>query len=161
MTSNPTKEIPMTPSDAPQNPSELDTSPENETSSEDSLDLALNCAKACIDKNAEGVKVLDLTELSSFTDYFILASGSSDRQVQAIADSVEEALRLQGRKVLATEGYSEGRWVLIDFGDLVVHVFLDALRDYYDLEGLWDEAPRVSIPSEFYLHRDTKPALNS
>ena len=111
---------------------------------------ALACARAAIEKKAEHVKLLDLTELSGFTDYFLICSGTSDRQVQAIAAGVQDAMETAGFSLLSVEGYSEGRWVLMDFGDVVVHVFLDALRDYYDLESLWQDAPRVKIPSEFY-----------
>jgi ribosome-associated protein len=114
------------------------------------LGRALLCAKAAIDKKAERLKVLDLTEMSGFTDYFIICSGTSDRQVQAIADSISLAMDEVGAEMLSTEGYGEGRWVLLDFGDVVVHVFLDALREYYDLETLWADAPRVKIPPEFY-----------
>lgn len=115
-----------------------------------SLAKALMCAKAAIDKKSEHVKILDLTELSGFTDYFVVCSGMSDRQVQSIADSVEHELSSSGHEILSSEGYSDGRWVLIDLGDVVVHIFLDALREYYDLESLWADAPRVRIPSEFY-----------
>lgn len=115
-----------------------------------SLAKALASARAAIDKKAENVKILDLTELSGFTDYFVIASGMSDRQVQAIADSVDGAMESSGKSSISSEGYSEGRWVLMDYGDIVVHVFLDALREYYDLETLWADAPRVKIPSEFY-----------
>ncbi|MGZ3709013.1 MAG: ribosome silencing factor, partial [Bdellovibrionota bacterium] len=111
---------------------------------------ALDCARAAIDKKAENVKVLDLSHLSSFTDFFVITSGMSDRQVQAIADSVESAMEGAGHELVSIEGYSEGRWVLMDFGDVVIHIFLDALREYYDLEALWTDAPRVKIPSEFY-----------
>jgi ribosome-associated protein len=117
---------------------------------ETSLEKALSCARAAIDKKAENVKLLDLSGLSGFTDYFLVCSGMSDRQVQAIATSVESALKGSGHELLSSEGHSEGRWVLMDFGDIVVHVFLDALREYYDLETLWADAPRVKIPSEFY-----------
>src|SRR5689334_11925573 len=115
-----------------------------------SCQKALQCARAAIDKKAENVKVLDLTQLSGFTDYFVICSGMSDRQVQAIADSVASSMDVEGHEVLSTEGYSDGRWVLMDFGDVVVHVFLDALREYYDLENLWADAPIVRVPSEFY-----------
>ncbi len=115
-----------------------------------SLDKALYAAKAAIDKKAENVKILDLTNLSGFTEYFVIASGTSDRQVQSIADSVENSAKEKGFEVVSSEGYGEGRWVLIDLGDVVVHLFLDALREYYDLENLWVDAPRVKIPSEFY-----------
>jgi ribosome-associated protein len=123
----------------------------NPSSREDSsTQKALNCARAAIDKKAENVKILDLTEISGFTDYFVICSGMSDRQVKAIADSVEHVMEKSGLELISSEGYSDGRWVLMDFGDIVVHVFLDALREYYDLENLWTDAPRVKIPSEFY-----------
>ena len=111
---------------------------------------ALECAKAAIDKKAENVKVLDLSGLSGFTDYFVIASGSSDRQVKAISDSIQFNMESTGREVLSVEGYADGRWVLMDCGDVIVHLFLDALREYYDLETLWADAPRLKIPSEFY-----------
>ena len=115
-----------------------------------SLAKALACARAAIDKKAENVKILDLSELSGFTDYFVICSGISDRQVQAMADAVDGLMEKTGHGALSAEGYGDGRWVLMDFGDVVVHIFLDALRDYYDLENLWADAPRVSIPGEFY-----------
>ncbi len=117
---------------------------------EPSLARSLECARAAIEKKGENVRVLDLTEISSFTDYFVVCSGMSDRQVQAIADSIEGTLKALGHRLISSEGYAEGRWVLLDFGDVVVHIFLDALREYYDIESLWSEAPRVKVPSEFY-----------
>lgn len=117
---------------------------------ESSEGKALVCARSAIDKKAENLKILDLTELSGFTDYFVICSGMSDRQVQAISDSIEHTLVASGKEILSIEGYSEGRWVLMDCGDVIVHIFLDALREYYDLETLWADAPRVKIPSEFY-----------
>jgi ribosome-associated protein len=126
------------------------TQPTSSQSLDPSKDKALECARAAIDKKAENLKVLDLTHLSSFTDYFLICSGMSDRQVKAIADSIESAMSAQDRELISIEGYSEGRWVLMDFGDVVIHIFLDALREYYDLENLWAEAPRVKVPSEFY-----------
>ena len=111
---------------------------------------ALACARAAIDKKAEHVKILNLTGISGFTDYFVICSGMSDRQVQAISDSIEFEVEASGSEVLSVEGYTDGRWVLMDCGDVVVHIFLDALREYYDLEALWQDAPRVKIPSEFY-----------
>lgn len=115
-----------------------------------SKEKALACARATIDKKAENVRILDLTDVSGFTDYFVICSGMSDRQVQSIADSVEHAMASQGHDLLSAEGYADGRWVLMDFGDVVVHVFLDALREYYDIENLWADAPRLKIPSEYY-----------
>jgi ribosome-associated protein len=111
---------------------------------------ALECARAAIDKKAENLKVLDLSELSGFTDYFVICSGMSDKQVKAICDSVESAMTAAGFESISIEGLNDGRWVLMDFGDVVVHLFLDALREYYDLETLWADAPKVKIPSQFY-----------
>ena len=119
-------------------------------SQDPSLDKALACARAAIDKKAEHVKILDLSGISGFTDYFVICSGMSDRQVQAISEGVEQEMDTIGREILSTEGRAEGRWILMDLGDVVVHVFLDALREYYDLENLWVDAPRIKIPSEFY-----------
>jgi len=113
-------------------------------------DNALLCARAAIDKKAENLKVLDLTDISGFTDFFVICSGMSDRQVQAISDSVVSSMEAAGHEPVSVEGYGEGRWVLMDFGYVVVHVFLDALREYYDLENLWADAPRVKVPSEYY-----------
>jgi ribosome-associated protein len=123
---------------------------EASTPMDESKARALRCARAAIDKKAENTKILDLTEISSFTDYFVIASGMSDRQVQAISDSVQNVMDEAGQELLSIEGYADGRWVLMDFGDIVVHVFLDPLREYYDLESLWSDAPTVKIPSEFY-----------
>lgn len=123
---------------------------ESTTGTDLSRQKALLCARAAIDKKAENVKILDLNGISGFTDYFIICSGMSDRQVQSIADAVDHVATQAGAQVLSSEGYSEGRWVLMDLGDVVVHVFLDALREYYDLENLWADAPRVKIPPEFY-----------
>jgi ribosome-associated protein len=120
------------------------------TPSDDSRKKALVCARAAIDKKAENVKILDLTELSGFTDFFVICSGASDRQVQAISDSIHHQMKVTEQEILSSEGYSEGRWILMHLGDVVVHVFLDALREYYDLETLWADAPNVKIPSEYY-----------
>lgn len=97
------------------------------------------------------MKILDLHEISSFTDYFVVCSGHSDRQVQAIADSIVIQLKEDGFAPISVEGYREGRWVVVDFGDVVIHVFLDALRDYYDIEQLWQDARKVPIPQELYI----------
>lgn len=131
-----------------QSPTTSETNKDNST--DPSCHKALACARAAIDKKAENVKVLDLTDLSGFTDYFTICSGTSDRQVQAIADAMEFTMSSQGFELLSVEGYADGRWVLMDFGDVVAHIFLDALREYYDLENLWSDAPRVKIPSEYY-----------
>ncbi len=107
--------------------------------------------QAAANKKAENLRILDLRELSGFTDFFLVASGHSDRQVQAIADAIVLELREQGFKPLSVEGYQDGRWVLVDFGDMVCHIFHDALRDYYSIEELWALAKRVPIPTELYV----------
>jgi ribosome-associated protein len=119
--------------------------------SEISLAKAFLSIQAAANKKAENMKILDLHEISSFTDYFVVCSGHSDRQVQAIADSIVIQLKEDGFAPISVEGYREGRWVVVDFGDVVIHVFLDALRDYYDIEQLWQDARKVPIPQELYI----------
>jgi len=118
----------------------------------DSKELAFYSAKSALDKKAENLKILELKEISSFTDYFLLCSAMSDRQVQAISDAIVEYLK-KNHKVspVRIDGYPEGRWVVIDYGDLVVHIFIDEIREYYNLEDLWSDAPQVEIPQELYL----------
>jgi ribosome-associated protein len=96
---------------------------------------------ACADRMAVDGVVLDLRKLSDATDYFVVVSGTSDTHVRAIAEHVVEALRERGAKAHHIEGLAGGRWVLLDFVDLVVHVFHPALREFYQLEGLWGDAP--------------------
>ena len=92
------------------------------------------------------MKILDISELSSLTDYLVLASGTSDRQVQAIAESVRLGLKENYNLLpIAVEGMNEGRWVLLDYGDVMVHVFQQDVRTFYDLDGLWAEAPTLPI----------------
>ncbi len=87
--------------------------------------------------------VLDVRELIVITDYFVIASGATDRQARTIADEVEKVLADRGRKPVRREGQREGRWLLLDFVDVVVHVFVEEDRHYYELERLWKDAPRV------------------
>lgn len=119
--------------------------------SEISLAKAFLAVQAAANKKAEVMKILDLREISSFTDYFVVCSGHSDRQVQAIADSIVIQLKEDGFMPISVEGYREGRWIVVDFGDVVIHVFMDALRDYYDIEELWHDARKVPIPQELYI----------
>lgn len=109
------------------------------------LAAAKQAAKAALDKKAEEVMILDVRGLTSYADYFVLATGGSDRQVMAISDSVQEEMKKTGHRMLGVEGYERGHWVLIDFGDVVVHVFYEETRDLYDIEGLWAEAPRIFV----------------
>jgi ribosome-associated protein len=104
--------------------------------------------RAASDKKALEIVVLDLREIASFTDYFLITSGTNVRQVQAIADEVVEQLKKQGTKALRVEGYSTAEWVLVDYGDFILHVFEDKARKFYDLERLWRDAVRVPLPAE-------------
>ena len=111
---------------------------------------AQRCAQLCafysLEKKAFNLRLLEVKGLSSLTDYLVIASGRSDRQVQAIAESVKVGLKNDhGVPPLAVEGLNEGRWVLIDFGDVMVHVFQEPVRDFYDLDGLWQEAREIPI----------------
>jgi ribosome-associated protein len=116
-----------------------------------SLAKAFLSVQSAANKKAETIKILDLKSESSFTEYFMICSGTSDRQVQAIADSIVIDLKESGFAPISVEGYREGRWVIVDYGDVVIHVFLDALRDFYDLEQLWSHAKRVPIPQELFI----------
>jgi len=104
------------------------------------------CALAADTRKAEDIVVLDVEQLSSVADYFLICSGTSDRQVRAIADAIAEELAQHGEKPLAMEGYQKGTWVLIDCADLIVHVFDDDTRRFYGLERLWHRAPHVEVP---------------
>ena len=116
-----------------------------------SLAKAFLSVQSAANKKAETVRILDLKELSSFTDYFMICSGQSDRQVQAIADSIVIDLKESGFTPISVEGYREGRWIIVDYGDVLIHVFLDALREFYNLEQLWQSAKRVPIPQELFI----------
>ena len=111
----------------------------------DAKTKSLLCLKAAIEKKAQNPILLELKGIASFTDYFLLCSGKSDRQVQAIAEGIEEALKKKGIRPLGQEGIREGKWILLDYEDLVVHIFLEPVREFYDLEGLWVDAPRIDL----------------
>lgn len=112
---------------------------------EDSQRTAVAAARAALEKKAEEVVVLDLRGVSGYTDFLVIGSGSSDRQLEAIAEGIEKELKEQGHRKVGSEGQRGGRWVLLDFGDVVVHVFHQDERGHYDLEGLWADAPRVAV----------------
>jgi ribosome-associated protein len=102
-------------------------------------------AKAALDKKAEEVSVLDLRKGSAFTDYFVLASGNSQRQIVAIADAVQEAMRAEDLRPKNVEGYPRQEWILLDYSGFVVHIFTPRTRSFYDLERLWGGAARVEM----------------
>lgn len=107
-----------------------------------------------MEKKAYNVRLLEVKGLSSLTDYLLIASGRSDRQVQAIAEGVRLGLKQDHATApLAVEGMNEGRWVLIDYGDVMVHVFQEPVREFYDLDGLWSEAAEVTIPEKYHWER--------
>ena len=111
-----------------------------------SLPPAVRAAvEACLGRKAEGLCVLDLRELSSFTDFFIITHGNSSRQNAAIAEAVAAALKSAGLRPLSVEGRESADWVLLDYGSLVVHVFSKATREHYGLEILWGDAPRLDF----------------
>lgn len=105
-------------------------------------------ARAAFDKKATDVVLLDLRRVASFTAYFLLCTGLSARQVQAICDAVEERLARDGLKPHHVEGYAAGEWVLLDYVDFIVHVFSHRARAFYDLERLWRPAARLPVPED-------------
>ena len=115
----------------------------------DALDeRVLAALHAASEKKAIQPVVLDLCEIASFTDYFLIVSGANERQVQAIADEVYESLKKSGHAAARMEGYKTAEWILLDYGDFVVHVFEQKARQFYDLERLWRESKRVELPAE-------------
>jgi ribosome-associated protein len=114
----------------------------------DSQEYAVLAAEAAAEKKAFDVAVIDVAELLVVTDYFVICTGANDRQVVSIADEVEHALKKEGLPAIGREGAEEGRWVLLDFADVVVHVFQPEERDFYRLERLWDGAPHLDLPAE-------------
>ena len=103
---------------------------------------------AASEKKAIDIVVLDLREIASFTDYFVITSGANERQVQAISDEVFETLKKAGTPAARVEGYKSAEWILLDFGDFIFHVFDEKARSFYDLERLWRESKRVELPGE-------------
>ena len=109
----------------------------------------LECTRAALDRKAYDLVVLETGRLSSIADYFVICSARSDTQAQAIAEGVESHLAAQGVRPLSVEGLPHAQWVLLDYGDVVVHVFYLPVREFYDLERLWARAPRVELPEPF------------
>ncbi len=112
-------------------------------STDPTREIAREVAQACHDQKGGDIVVLDLQKISSFAEYFIIASGTSDRQVRALGEHIEERLKKQGIRPIGVEGYEQGHWVLIDFGSVVAHLFLEEAREHYDLENFWKQAKRV------------------
>jgi len=108
---------------------------------------ALKCAELAFDKKAFDIRALDISRISSIADFLVIISGASDKQNQAIADNIRTGLKKYG-KVQDIEGAGEGKWIVMDYGDVLVHIFHDPLRRYYDLDGLWGMAPQLELPEE-------------
>jgi ribosome-associated protein len=122
--------------------------PSRRAGSDESLEVALAAARAAGAKQAERIAILDVRGLIVITDYFVICSGGTERQVRTIVEEVERVLRGVERKPVRREGETEGRWVLLDYVDVVVHVFAEEEREYYDLERLWLDAPRVRLDGD-------------
>jgi ribosome-associated protein len=108
----------------------------------------LTAVRAAESKKATDIRVLDLTGITSFTDYFLICTGSNPKQIQAIADEIGLRLKEDGEFPHSLEGYNQAEWILADYGDFLVHVFSERARAYYDLERLWRNAKDVPIPAE-------------
>ncbi len=107
--------------------------------------LALTAARLAAERHCTDIVVMDLTGISPATDYFMIATGTSDRQMRSVADEICQAAREQGQQRFGRAGYDQGRWILLDFFDVVIHIFDAEYRDYYDLELLWGDAERLTI----------------
>jgi ribosome-associated protein len=135
--------------------------PGEERERRESLASAKAAVAAALDKKAVEPVLIDVCGRSSYADFIVVVSGRSDRQVDAIADGVCEALSARGRRPLGREGVRNGRWVLIDFGDVVVHVFYHPLREVFDLESLWIDAPRVKLQIPAEARADAAPGRDT
>lgn len=108
-------------------------------------ELAQTCAQTALDTKAEDLIILDVRGLTTFTEYFVIMNGKSTRHVQALAETIEGQLRSKKVKASHAEGLQEGMWVLLDFDDVVVHIFYHEQRKFYDLEGLWRDAKEIPV----------------
>jgi ribosome-associated protein len=115
----------------------------------DSWEKALLLSRFALEKKSYDLVLMDVREATSIADYFLICSGRSDRQVQTIAQGIEENLAQLGIKPISVEGLSRGQWVLMDFSDVIVHIFYQPIREFYDLEALWAQAPRVELPEPY------------
>jgi ribosome-associated protein len=132
----------------PVSPSVASSKREVSRASDDARQLATLIAVAALDKKAIGLEILDVSGRVDYADFLVLMTGRSDRQVAALASGIEDSLRKQGKKPISVEGMPHATWVLMDFGDVVVHVFQEEARGMYDIEGLWMDARRLPVPVE-------------
>jgi len=125
----------------------------------DSKDKTLWYAHLALDKKALDLLILDVQQQSSFTSFFIICSSTSDRHAQAIASHIEASGKQAGVYPLGMEGFREGRWILLDYGDIVIHIFHEPVRQFYDLERLWTEAPRIAVENGTQQILNTKAEI--
>ncbi|OPY01803.1 MAG: Ribosomal silencing factor RsfS [Syntrophorhabdus sp. PtaB.Bin184] len=111
-------------------------------------DMVEVCGKLADDKKALDVVIMDLSGLTDIADHFVIAGGTSERHVRTVADGIREGMKQEGVRPIAVEGYDEGRWVILDYQSVIVHIFLEPLRELYDLESLWIEAKRHRVKNE-------------
>lgn len=116
-----------------------------EKQDKDAQARARECGRLALDKKAKDVLVVELAGLTDIADFFVLASGTSERHVRTVVEGIETGMKEKAILPLATEGYDDGRWVIMDYGDVIVHVFLEELRELYDLEDLWIEARKQRL----------------
>ena len=121
-------------------------------------ELLLRCVNAALVRKAEEIVILSVKDLSSVTDYFVICSGNSDRQIRSLADHVGQKLKKEGVFPLGIEGERSGSWILMDYGDVILHIFYGPVREFYDIEGLWSDAPKMVIDESVreltVLHED-------
>ncbi|MFO0677383.1 MAG: ribosome silencing factor [Polyangiaceae bacterium] len=126
--------------------------PVSSMASDSARKVAITIATAALEKKAVGLEILDVAGRVDYADFLVIMTGRSDRQVAALAQGIEEGLRKIGKRPLSTEGLPLARWVLMDFGDVVVHIFQDDARSLYDIDGLWMDAKRLPVPDSSTLN---------
>jgi ribosome-associated protein len=142
----PSKRTPGPPSKKREKAPAAAHAPGASVASDDARELAITIAVSALEKKAVGLEILDVAGRVDYADFLVLMSGRSDRQVSALAQAIEEAVKKKGKRPLSVEGMPHASWVLMDFGDVVVHVFQEDARNLYDLEGLWMDARRLPVP---------------
>ena len=114
----------------------------------DAKKRVLACVNASLEKKATNIVIMRVQEMSAFTDYFVILSGNSDRQVQAISSAIRDKMKKEGVLPLGVEGENHGQWVLLDYGDVVVHIFYAPVREFYNIERLWSDAPTMEVAED-------------
>lgn len=137
----------------------VETLPNAERAAERSLQLALAAARTADENRGQDIVVLDMRSITPVFDYFVIATGNSRRQLHAISEEIDRTLEQElGDKRMGIEGYSESRWILLDYGTVVIHIFDEETRDFYALEDFWGMAQRVPLP---FIKADSRPSTPS